>query len=272
MREKNKKAKSSKKTGGLTARNADRHFLYENSVQCTEASIEIIEKVYFHEQRKSPLTLREDFCGTAKLCADWVESSAQRKSLGVDNHMETLSWAQSHNIAPLPPDAQNRVELLLSDVLLCNRGGFDVIAAFNFSYWTFQQRAVLKQYFKKVHEGLNENGLFILDIYGGPDSQFVMEEETEHENFTYVWDQARVDPINNHIICHIHYRFPDDTEMTDAFTYDWRIWSIPELRDILKEVGFSRTETWWDCEDDILRPKKEVENLISWIAYLAAWK
>ena len=75
-----------------------------------------------------------------------------------------------------------------------------------------------------------------------------------------------------HIICHIHFRFPDGSQLEEAFTYDWRIWSMPELRDILKEVGFKKIVAWWDCEDDIIRPRKEVENLVSWVAYLAAWK
>ena len=100
----------------------------------------------------------------------------------------------------------------------------------------------------------------------------MMEEETERDGFTYVWDQESVDPINNHIVCNIHYRFPDNSELTKAFVYDWRIWSIPELRDILEEIGFRKTTVWWDCEDDVLRPKEAVENLISWVAYLAAWK
>ena len=132
--------------------------------------------------------------------------------------------------------------------------------------------AILAKYFQDAYDSLDPGGLFLLDTYGGPDSQFVLEEETEHDGFTYVWDQDYVDPINNHIICHIHYRFPDKSEMAKAFTYDWRIWSIPELRDLLEEIGFNRVTVWWDCEDDILRPKKSVENLVSWVAYLAAWR
>jgi hypothetical protein len=99
-----------------------------------------------------------------------------------------------------------------------------------------------------------------------------MEEETEYDDYTYVWDQASFDPINNHIVCHIHFRFSDGSALEKAFTYDWRIWSIPELRDILEEVGFKNVVTWWDCDDDIIRPKTAVENLISWVAYLAAWR
>jgi hypothetical protein len=29
---------------------------------------------------------------------------------------------------------------------------------------------------------------------------------------------------------------------TDAFTYDWRLWSVPELREAMREAEFERTE------------------------------
>ena len=269
---KRKSGTTSDKRLTSNAKSADKHILYERSVQNTESAIEVIEDVYKHERNGLPDTLREDFCGTAKLCADWVKTGPDRRALGVDMDRPTLDWAFSHNIEPLSPDEKNRVELVESDVLECGSAPFDVICAFNFSYWTFQKRAILKRYFEKVFACLEDDGLFLLDIYGGPDSQFVMEEETEHDDFTYVWDQAEVDAINNHTICHIHFRFEDGSELTEAFTYDWRIWSMPELRDILDEVGFKKVVAWWDCEDDVLRPKKQAENLISWVAYLAAWR
>jgi len=256
----------------LTANTSDKHTLYENSVQCAETSFNIINKIYEYELNCKPKTLREDFCGTASLCAKWVQSSDEHRACGIDFDSDTLEWAKTHNIDPLEDDIKSRVELVEADVLNAKNLGYDVINAFNFSYWTFQKRDVLKSYFKSVIDSLNDNGLFLMDSYGGPDSQFVMEEERELDGFNYVWDQEYVDPINNNIICKIHYRFPDGSEIKDAFTYDWRIWSIPELKDILKEVGFKKVVIWWDCQDDELRPKEKVENLVSWISYIAAWK
>lgn len=266
------KKKSSGKRQKLTAKSADKHVLYERSVQNTESTIETIEDIYKHERNRLPVSLREDFCGTARLCADWVKTDSTRIAVGVDMDRPTLDWAKAHNISPLTLEEQARVTLVESDVLKCDNAAFDLVCAFNFSYWTFQKREILKAYFEKVLSCLSEDGLFLLDVYGGPDSQFVMEEETEHDDFVYVWDQAEVDPINNHTVCHIHFRFKDGSRLTEAFTYDWRIWSMPELRDILEEVGFKKVEAWWDCEDDVLRPKKRAENLISWVAYLAAWR
>lgn len=254
------------------AKKADKHILYERSVQCTESAIDTIDLIYKNTKNTKPLRLREDFCGTAKLCADWVLSDKKREAIGVDLHVPTLEWASKHNIFPLPSDAQNRIKLTECDVLSCNEKNLDVIVAFNFSYWIFKERETVKQYFKQALKCIKKGGLFLLDIYGGPDSQFVMEEAADHGDFTYVWDQSYMDPINNHIICHIHFRFPDNSMLEKAFSYDWRLWSMPELRDILYEAGFSKVETWWDCEDDVVRLRTETVNLISWIGFLAAWK
>lgn len=266
------KAAPSRKKKQTLARSADPHVLYERSVQCTESAIETIDLIYKATAGKTPLRLREDFCGTAKLCADWVESDAKRVALGVDIDRPTLDWAAAHNIKPLSDAARGRVSLTQADVLDCADKGFDVVAAFNFSYWIFKERQTLKSYFKRAKECIKKGGVFILDVYGGPDSQFVMEEEADHGDYTYVWDQEYVDPVNNHIVCHIHFRFPDGSALDKAFSYDWRLWSMPELRDILYEAGFKKVETWWDCEDDVIRRREETENLISWVAYLAAWR
>ena len=254
------------------AQAADRHVLYERSVQCTESAVDVIDLIYENSAGKKPRRLREDFCGTAALCAEWVKRDDKRFAEGVDLDRPTLEWADTHNIGPLPDAEKSRVVLRESDVLDCTDDKFDVVAAFNFSYWIFKERETMKRYFQRAVKCVKKGGLFLLDIYGGPDSQFAMEEEADHGDFTYVWDQEYMDPINNHIVCHIHFRFPDGSALDKAFTYDWRLWSMPELRDLLYEVGFKKVETWWDCEDDEFRLRTETENLISWVAYLAAWR
>jgi SAM-dependent methyltransferase len=277
QRQKNKKRKHKaprrnivNRKPGLTAAMADKHKLYELSVQNAEGSVEIIDDMFAarHNDRKA-IRLREDFCGTAKLCASWVESDPERTALGIDLDRETLDWGREHNIGPLGEDSA-RVTLIEGDVLEENKEQVDVIAAFNFSYWVFHEREVLRRYFINAKKSLAEGGILVLDLHGGPDSQFAMEEETEYEGFSYVWDQESFDPINNRTVCHIHFKFPDGTSIKTAFTYDWRMWSLPELRDLLVEVGFKKVDVWWDGEDDIVRPETSVENLISWIAYITA--
>lgn len=264
-----KKKKSKKQL--LTASKANVHVLYENSVQCTESTIELIDDIYQTAHREKALTLREDFCGTAKLCADWVKSDKQRSAIGLDLDEDTLAFAKKHNIEPLGEDA-SRVQLLHRDVLDGISRKSQVVIAFNFSYWVFQEREILKSYFRRVWEGLEEGGLFLMDMFGGPDSQYIMEEETKRDGFTYVWDQTGFDPINNRATFSIHFRFPDGSAIKDAFSYDWRMWTIPEIREVLTEAGFRKVEVWWDDEDDVVRPKESATNLITWIAYIAAWR
>jgi SAM-dependent methyltransferase len=250
-----------------------RHKLYEESVQDTETTIGFIETVFKDKHDKFPLSLREDFCGTALLCADWVRSRHRRRAVGLDIDAPTLAWGRQNNIKPLGKDAA-RVELLKRDVLDGTRRKFDVIVGFNFSYWIFKERQLLKSYFARAKRDLKPGGVFIIDLHGGPDAQFALEEGTDCGDFEYVWEQECFNPMNNHTICHIHYRFPDGGGLKRAFTYDWRVWSLPELGDLLREAGFSTVDTWWDGnkEDEMVPMKPADENFESWLAYLVAWK
>jgi SAM-dependent methyltransferase len=257
----------------FTAATADPLDLYERSVQDTAITIGLIDEIYRAQHGRLALTLREDFCGTAVLCADWVISHPARAAVGLDIDRPTLEWARTHNV-PRAADADGRLRLIERDVLAGTTDEtFDVVAALNFSYFTFHDRRTLVDYFRSVRTALDDGGFLLLDLHGGPDSQFKLEETTDYDEFDYVWEQEVFDPINNKAICHIHYRFPDGSELRNAFTYDWRVWSIPELRDALTEAGYSGVDVWWEGhEDDDPRPATSAENLEAWVAYLAAWR
>ena len=47
------------------AANADRHYLYQESVQDTEAEIDFIKETWAELRNRPADLLREDFCGTA---------------------------------------------------------------------------------------------------------------------------------------------------------------------------------------------------------------
>ena len=66
------------------------------------------------------------------------------------------------------------------------------------------------------------------------------EEETEHpdEGFSYFWDQDSFDPVSNHAKFYIHFKRRGEARQDRVFSYDWRMWSIPEIRDIMEDVGF----------------------------------
>ncbi len=261
----------------LSAATADRLALYEASVQEPEADVRLIDRAFRGARRRRPLTLREDFCGTAWLCAEWARSHPERRAWGVDLHGPTLDWGRRRHLEPLG-EAARRVQLLEADVLEARTPRVDVVAAFNFSYWIFRERAQMLHYFRRVRAALGPEGVFFLDLYGGPDAQCESEERTPKKGFTYVWEQGPMDAISGRARRWIHFEFRDGSRLERAFTYDWRIWSLPELRDLLADAGFARTDVYWEDADEdgegtgVWRRRKRAENEQAWIAYLAAWR
>jgi len=272
-----KHKKSDKKKNGFTAKTADKHMLYQQSVQDTGSDIRFVRRIFKKQRGRVPTILREDFCGTALLCADWVKGKPENRAIGVDLHTPTLKWAKKHNLAPLGKESE-RVSLLNQNVLDDVSQKADIVLALNFSYCVFKQRQDLKKYFSTVKRGLKEDGVFVLDIHGGMETTAEIVEKTKHKGFTYVWEQAPFDAINGLGKRYIHFSFPDGTKIKRAFTYDWRLWNLPEMRDALLESGYSNVEVYWEGADEdgdgngIFRSAKKAEEEESWIAYVVAWR
>jgi hypothetical protein len=261
----------------LTAKSADKHWLYEQSVQNPSEEIRFVNRVFKNEYGRNPEFMREDFCGTANLCAQWVKSRKTNTALGIDLHGPTLAWGRKHNLQPLG-NAAARVTLVQDDVRHVRRPRAEVISAQNFSWWTFKTRTELKGYFTNAYRSLLGEGMFMLDIYGGPEAQIPQLEERDQDGFVYVWDQDTFNPITHEIRCLIHFKFPDGSEMKRAFRYDWRLWSLPETQDLLAEVGFRKTIIYWEGSDadgepsGVFRPSNRGDLAPAWVAYLAAFR
>jgi hypothetical protein len=261
----------------LTSRTADRHWLYERSVQNPAEEVRFIRRVFRREYGRVPTSLREDFCGTAWLCRHWVLARREHTAVGVDLHGPTQAWGLRHNVQSLGEPGR-RIQLLQDDVRNVSRPRADVISAQNFSWWTFHTRAELGGYFANARRSLRDEGMLLLDIYGGPEAQSAQEEEREQDGWTYIWDQDSFNPITHRYRCHIHFRFPDGSELKRAFSYDWRLWSIPETRDLLDESGFRRTVVYWESADadgepsGIFRPGTRGDDAPAWVAYILAFK
>ncbi len=266
------------------ARQADRHTLYQMSVQDPGFEVEFFKDRYKELRGKKPRAMREDFCGTALLSVEWCKSHPKRTALGVDLCADTLEWGKRHNLRPASTDVRERVTLVNANVLDVSEPQVDVTCAMNFSYCVFKTRGTLRHYFESVHQGLKEDGIFVLDLLGGTETMSEMEEEREIDgsDVAYIWDQDKFNPITHDMVCHIHFSFPDGSRLNRAFTYEWRLWTLPELRELLQEAGFSRVHVYWeqyeeDPEDeDYLAPSGEYldtlegENQESWIAYIVA--
>ncbi len=277
-----------KQAGDSLAARADRYALYERAVQCPEAEVDFIAETFRERRGRPARTLVEDFCGSAAVCCEWVRRDSANVATGVDTDADVLAWATRRRLPLLAPEARNRVCLLQADVMSvaagCERTAAhepaDVIVAMNFSWWLIDERPALLGYFRRVRERLARDGLFMLDSYGGYDSFRVITEERPIEDdgpaFTYIWDQTDYDPISGMMQCAIHFAFPDGSRLERAFHYRWRLWTLPELREILTEAGFRTIEVYWqgwdsDGEPDgNFRPVQRGEPDAGWICYLSA--
>ncbi len=263
--------------GKLTSKNADLHWLYEQSVQNAEAEVEFIDRVFREEFGQRALFLREDFCGTALLCSEWVKIHTDNTALGVDLDGPTLEWGRANNAAPLG-DRAGAVTLIKDDVRAVTEPRADILAATNFSWWGFKTRAELLEYLRLAYANLNDTGMLMMDCYGGPEAQVPQFEEREQEGFDYIWDQDTFNPITNEVVCKIHFKFPNGSKRKNAFRYDWRLWSLPETRDILEEAGFTKTVVYWEGVDEDGEPNGEFnpsrtgDLAPAWVAYILAFR
>ena len=264
----------------LTANSVDKYVLYQRAVQSAEPDVEFLFNTYKEIRNKEPRHFREDFCGTCLLSAYWVKQGKNFTTESYDIDPEPLAWGKKHNLEPLGKTAE-RVVQYQEDARNPSRKAPDVRCAQNFSYWVFKTRTEMLAYLNSVFKDLDDDGIFICDLHGGPESIQELEEETEmdDESFTYVWDQDSINPISGDARLHIHFRFPDGTELKDAFTYEWRLWGLPELIDILKEAGFSNVDCYWEGTDDDgesgngeFTKSNEGEACLSYVAYLVAAK
>jgi len=258
---------------------ADRHVLYEASVQDTETELEFVEETFKAVTGRQLLRIREDFCGTANTACAWVGSGKNREAIGVDLDGETLEWGRNHHVAALSKAARSRVQLVQDDVLTVKTPPVDAVLAMNFSYYLFTSRAQLRTYFERARAALVEDGVLFLDAFGGYDAHRELEERTEYDDFTYVWDQASFDPINHLMTCLIHFEFPDGSELNKAFEYHWRLWTLPEIRELLLEAGYSSATIYWEGTDEesgegdgIYSPSETGDADAGWICYIVAQK
>lgn len=266
-----------KKRKRVGPKSTDRHRLYEESVQSPEEHVKFFDEFYQKANGRLPKVLKEDFCGTALLSAHWVSTRPDNVAIGVDLDGPTLEWAKANNIAPLDPEQRSRVTLVHDDVRVIHEPKADIVAALNFSYFEFKTREDLRGYFEDTRKSLKPDGLLVLDMFGGWEAQMEVTDKTRNTGFTYVWEQTAFDPISHLTQFHIHFNFHGGGGIRKAFEYNWRLWSIPEVRELLEEAGYKNVDIYWEGIDpdtdegsgEYTLVTKE-ENSPGWIAFLVA--
>ena len=216
--------------GALTAQE-----LYELTVQAPRVSAELLRDVH----GASPRVLGEDFAGSGALSRAWVELVPDGRAFAVDRDARNLARA-----------VHPRVEAHVLDVRspeVRRLGPCDVVHAGNFSLGELHERAELVGWARASHSRLARGGIVAADTYGGESAWRVGSLERRRvledgREIRWVWDQRSADPRTAEVVNALSFRVLRAgvvvSEMPDAFVYRWRLWSVPELVDVLCEVGF----------------------------------
>lgn len=262
------------KKGAHTHEEFDKYYYYRKSVQSPESDVEFYRDTFKELKGRLPQVFREDFCGTYALSCEWVKLNKKFKAIGLDLDPEPLAYGKANYQSLLSSEQAARIQIYEKDVLSLDLPKADIVLAANFSYFIFKTRARMKEYFSCVKKSINKNGLFILDSFGGSLCHNENEESKRLKEFTYYWDQSSFDPITNRAQFYIHFRPHGKKKIERVFSYDWRMWSIPELKDILEEVGFSKVHVYWEGSkkdgsgNGKFKKTAAGESCLSWIAYI----
>jgi len=267
--------------------------LYRLAVQHPQAEVMFLLRAYAHYARLRgqphvcATRLREDFAGTAAVAATWVALHENHRALAVESDYRTLRWALRRTQRDLGPRAGD-LHLLFADVMTIDppvAPRVEIVAALNFSTFIYHDRATLRAYFQLARRNLFPGGILVLDAFGGPGAQRQMIQRRRVErleglqaskpqapspssSFTYLWEQRTFDAATNRIDCRIHFELPGRRKITNAFRYNWRLWSPVELCELLREAGFTQAQIWADVGGPRYQPVAHLPLREDFVAYI----
>jgi len=215
----------------------DRHELYERAVQSPAMQARFL-RALLGPRREGAVTLGEDFCAAGAVARAFLTLDADHFAVCVDLDREALDRLSEM----LDPAFAGSLTIRHQDVFEA-QDPVDILAALNFSLCEIHERERLVEYLRNARRRLNPGGLLIADLYGGADAMAIGESvERLPYGTRYVWEQRQVNPLTGRVVNAMHFRLPSGETLRDAFVYDWRLWTVPELRDALREAGFASTE------------------------------
>ncbi|CAG0954443.1 hypothetical protein PHYC_00382 [Phycisphaerales bacterium] len=252
------KGAKGRRAKAMPGRPLDRFDLYELCVQAPMLMARFLGAVH----GRKPLVLREDFSGGGALCKAWVRA-------GIVLPQGGGAGSARRRGAPTPPrsaiavdlDAAplrrlkgfDRIHTIRADVRKVHDRA-DIIAALNFPLGYFYSRDELVHYLRLSRRRLNPRGVFVGDIYGGEGAFELCSKSRDlrglaGEEIEYTWEQREADVVSGRVFNAIHFTVRNDgaskpRTVRDAFTYDWRLWSIPELTDAYHDAGFKAVEVY----------------------------
>ncbi len=222
-----------------------KHDLYELCVQSPKDLVPLIRAIHGED----PRVLGEDFAGTSALSHLWVQRD-DCSAIAVDLENEALSFRDDH-----PRVAKHQCDVREISTPI------DVLFVGNFSIGYLHTRAELVEYLSHARKRLEgSGGVFICDTYGGESAYTLGGVHRAHpmpggKLCRYTWEQHQADPTTGMVTNLIHFRIERagviEEELFDAFIYEWRLWSIPELRDAMSDAGFSQTDVYAKLADAV---------------------
>lgn len=272
------KSRPSRRRPLLTAKTADKFVLYSKAVQAPDTDTAFMANHFNKLAGRQARTFREDFCGTTALSCSWIQRHRDNTAIGIDLDGPTLAWGKKHHVEVLlDAEQRQRLTLLQANVLDVQRPKVDILCALNFSYCIFKTRDQLRRYFANCRKSLVRDGMLFIDLWGGSETQNEQTDRRRCGGFTYLWDQWKFDPLTYHTHCRIHFEFKDGSKMRNAFEYDWRLWTPPELTELLTEAKFSQFYFLWEgterktgAGNGVYRKVERGNADRAWIAYLVA--
>ena len=239
--------------------------LYRWAVQDPETHAVVLRAMYERlRPGRHPVVLREDFAGTSSESVAWVALKQGRRAIAVDLDGPTLEWAQRRAVRLLGTRA-SEVRFVQGDVRIVGPPEVphaDIISVLNFSILYQRDREQLCSYLRHAVNGLAPSGILVLNLFGG--AVAVQPGTTRHwvtpkprlpsepsiPAFEYLWEVRSYDRASKRLDCRIHFAASDPGtpdrihEVRDAFTYDWRMWSVHEVVEACAQAGFSDVQVW----------------------------
>ncbi len=259
-----------------TPQRLSRHDLYEACVQDPATLAPLLAGVWrfgadaARAAGSSPddddarLILGEDFSAAGALARAWLRDAPERQAICAD--LDTQALARLRRLARRDGSLA-RLRAIHADVTATKLPPCNLLFVGNFSIGEIHTRAALVDYLRRSRARLRPRGTFVCDTYGGASAftrgslqrTHLLPASTADATTTanvrvrYTWEQRHADPLSGRVQNAIHFRVLVGgevvRELTDAFVYDWRLWSVPELRDAMLEAGFARTEVFAQIPD-----------------------
>lgn len=270
--------------------------LYRWATQDPDAQVAVLAEIYRRlRPRCEARLLREDFSGNAADATAWVSRGRSRQALAVDIDAPTCQFAEQRAQRLIGTRAQ-RIQFVCDDVhavMPPQVPAADIVSALNFSTFYFHRASTLTRYFEHARRALADDGILIVNAFGGPGA---MRAHTDRHTITprrepgqrkampvfdYLWQQCGYDACSGRIDCRIHFEVPDGANpgamrrIDDAFRYEWRLWTLPELLQALRDAGFRRAQVWRhmlrdhrDGQRVFLGPVRSIREAETWVAYV----